>query len=393
MSSLLYPSINKTHSVPAKKVKVHGSGAIACLSNTLQVLKQPKPISFQKNVKSMAWHPTQLSLYAGNENGEVYLWNPTHFKEPAKMFKPHLSTVLGLDVSMNYDVASCSSDKTIKIYNSELRYVTTLNAHTNWVREVQWRDPFTLISASDDHTIKIWDVRSKNSKSLTFKGHVTDMQIHPIDNVVGITHSSCVSLFDFRQMDCIQLYPLNFQPRGFSFSHSHMAVVGPYAFEVFNVQTGDIKFHVNVEEQIFDVEWSNKAFLAMSKTVQEWTIPTDDYLESDFVNTSGPIDIPVEPHTITVQKDLKAEIRKHSMSKSNKPKVKEIKKSLPKLAKPVQPVLVQQVQQVPEKSADVILLERTVDGLTTQVEMLTRTVDVLLDRLQQVEGALMDNDE
>ena len=433
MSSLLYPSLGKSHPVPAKRVKVHGSGAIACLSNTLMVLKSPKPISFQKPVKSIAWHPTQLSIYAGNENGEVSLWNPMHFKEAAKSYKPHLSTVLSLDVSPNYDVASGSSDKTIKIYNSEMRYVTTLNAHTNWVRELQWRDPFTLISASDDHTIKIWDIRSKAHQSLEFKGHVTDMQIHSIDQVVGISHSSSVSLFDFRQLEMIQLYPLGYQPRGLSFNSSYMTVVGPYSYEVFNVQNGDIKFHVDVDEQIFDVEWkNNKAYFAMSKSLQEWTIPLEDYLNVN-VNMS-PLDFdladPNAPNPVQKQKDLKAEIRKYSNKQRSPKRTAAIKTAKPVNRKPALPAKqtkpltkrvtkvvantekkeadqqpepevqklevavakIQEVQQPQEKSVDVILLERSVDALTSQVEMLTRTVDVLLDRLQQVEGRFEEDD-
>eukprot|EP00835_Amoeboradix_gromovi_P003248 NODE_207_length_14754_cov_0.677994.p3 type:complete len:428 gc:universal NODE_207_length_14754_cov_0.677994:3445-4728(+) len=425
MSTFLYPTLDKSYSVPVKKVKVHSSGAIACLSNTLVVLKQPKPISYQKPCKSIAWHPTQLKIYAGNENGEVELWSPTHLKEAVNHFKPHLSTILALDVSMNYDVASGSSDKTIKIYNSEMRYVTTLNAHSNWVRELQWRDPFTLISASDDHTIKIWDIRSKSQQTIQYKGNVTDMQVHSVDQVVGITHSSFASIFDFRQLEIIQLYPLAYQPRGLSFSGSSMVVAGPYSFEVFNVQSGELKYHCDVEEQIFDVEWMNhKAYFATTKSLQVWDIPSLDSMNTGAaINENATIENKSVIYAET-QKDLKSEIRKFKTQKISRPKniakleerplAKETTSngmpSLPKSKKREQKgtssskskfagevteagtkSVASPVNQ--EKTAETFLLERSVEVLTTQVEMLTRTVDVLLDRLEKVEHLVAGEEE
>eukprot|EP00834_Sanchytrium_tribonematis_P005649 NODE_356_length_8904_cov_1.034412.p3 type:complete len:422 gc:universal NODE_356_length_8904_cov_1.034412:4883-6148(+) len=416
MSSLLYPSQIKSHPVASRKVKVHESGAIACLSNTLVVLKAPRPISFQKTVKSIAWHPKQLSIYAGNEMGEVTLWNPTHWKENPQKYKPHSSTILSLDVSLNYDVASGSSDKSIKIYNCDMRYVTTLNGHNNWVRELQWRDPFTLVSASDDHTIKIWDVRSKNHSTISFKGHCTDLQLHPIDQVVGLTHSSNASIFDFRTLEMIQLYPLGYQPRGLSFNSSYMTVAGPFSYEVFNVQSGEIKFHVDVDEQIFDVEWKfNKAYFAMDKSMQEWNIPLEDYLDLNIsplnLNAEEKATTPINPQLLRPKSQLSSikqqhpqkpkSIKSHAV-KQNKMQAEKIgfktNSKIKPAAKHKSKDSVRNAEPPPaEKTepnkAEYILLERSVESLTSQVEMLTRTVDVLLDRLQVVEGRIIEADE
>ena len=58
-------------------------------------------------------------------------------------------------------LASCSDDKTIKIWDIESgSCLSTLTGHSAAVRQLEFRDPTTLVSASDDGTTRFWDVES-----------------------------------------------------------------------------------------------------------------------------------------------------------------------------------------------------------------------------------------
>lgn len=64
------------------------------------------------------------------------------------------------DYKINY-IASASQDNTVKIWNLDTKTcVKTLSGHTNWVTTIQIfkLDPKILISASYDHNIKFWNL-------------------------------------------------------------------------------------------------------------------------------------------------------------------------------------------------------------------------------------------
>ncbi|MDB9510121.1 hypothetical protein PN499_02720, partial [Kamptonema animale CS-326] len=74
----------------------------------------------------------------------------------------------------NKTAISASKDHTLKIWDTETgREVKTLTGHTNWVNAVAIApDGKTAISASKDHTLKIWDTETgRELKTLT--GHTS----------------------------------------------------------------------------------------------------------------------------------------------------------------------------------------------------------------------------
>ncbi|KAI4859308.1 WD40 repeat-like protein [Hypoxylon rubiginosum] len=82
-----------------------------------------------------------------------------------------------ITVHMDGDLlASGSMDKSIKIFNFKTQQSYSLRGHTDWVNHVRLdATSRTVLSASDDCTVKLWDLDSKVCIK-TFHGHVGQVQ-------------------------------------------------------------------------------------------------------------------------------------------------------------------------------------------------------------------------
>jgi len=73
-------------------------------------------------------------------------------------------------------VATGSMDKTIRVWNSETKQTFLLRGHTDWVNSLKIDEPSrTLFSASDDLTVRLWDLDTKECIKI-FEGHVGQVQ-------------------------------------------------------------------------------------------------------------------------------------------------------------------------------------------------------------------------
>ncbi|AFZ15098.1 WD40 repeat-containing protein [Crinalium epipsammum PCC 9333] len=71
-------------------------------------------------------------------------------------------------------LASASRDKTVKLWRTDGRLITTFIGHEDWVRSVSFSpDGQTLASASRDKTVKLW--RTDGSLITTFIGHESEV--------------------------------------------------------------------------------------------------------------------------------------------------------------------------------------------------------------------------
>lgn len=82
-----------------------------------------------------------------------------------------------ISVHMDGDLlASGSMDMTIKVFNFKTNITWCLRGHTDWVNHVRLDVASrTLLSASDDLTVKLWDIDTQTCIK-TFEGHVGQVQ-------------------------------------------------------------------------------------------------------------------------------------------------------------------------------------------------------------------------
>ena len=109
--------------------------------------------SLDRSLKVWNWRTGEcISTYTGHSDGVISL----HFD----------STIL----------ASGSIDTTIKIWNFEDKSTFLLRGHTDWVNAVKVDSASrTVFSASDDCTVRLWDLDTKSCIKV-FEGHVGQVQ-------------------------------------------------------------------------------------------------------------------------------------------------------------------------------------------------------------------------
>jgi WD40 repeat protein len=105
----------------------------------------------------------------GDSKGQIQIYN-TSSLSLVKSFKAHSSYINRIKQSSfntNY-VATCSDDRTVKIWNVSSSFnwtlITTYSQHSSPVYDLEWLDNDTLASGSFDKTIKLWSMTTGQTK-------------------------------------------------------------------------------------------------------------------------------------------------------------------------------------------------------------------------------------
>ncbi|KAI1330350.1 quinon protein alcohol dehydrogenase-like superfamily [Xylariaceae sp. FL0255] len=112
-------------------------------------------------------------LVSGSLDGTVKIWN---WRTGACLNTlNHQGGVITVHMDGDY-LASGSKDKTIKVFNFKTQQSFCLRGHTDWVNQVRLDIASrTLLSGSDDCTVKLWDLDSRTCLR-TYEGHVGQVQ-------------------------------------------------------------------------------------------------------------------------------------------------------------------------------------------------------------------------
>ncbi|KAL6235324.1 putative E3 ubiquitin ligase complex SCF subunit sconB [Aspergillus navahoensis] len=113
-------------------------------------------------------------LISGSMDRTIKVWN-WRTGECISTYTGHRGGVIGLHFDASI-LASGSVDKTVKIWNFEDKSTFCLRGHTDWVNAVRVdTSSRTVFSASDDCTVRLWDLDTKTCIR-TFHGHVGQVQ-------------------------------------------------------------------------------------------------------------------------------------------------------------------------------------------------------------------------
>lgn len=131
----------------------------------------------------------ESKLISGSIDRTVKIWD-WRKGECIATHAVHSNGIVGLHFDSSL-LATGSMDRTIKIWNFTDSSRYTLRGHTDWVNAVRVDSASrTVLSASDDCTVKLWDLDTKSCVK-TFEGHVGQVQ-----QVLTLPHD-----FDFEDSD------------------------------------------------------------------------------------------------------------------------------------------------------------------------------------------------
>lgn len=114
-------------------------------------------------------------LMTGSLDNTLRLWN-WKTGQCLRVFQAHTAGIVTLHFCGPW-VASGSMDQTIRVWNSESQQTFLLRGHTDWINSVRVDEASrTLFSASDDLSVRLWDLDSKTCIKV-FEGHVGQVQV------------------------------------------------------------------------------------------------------------------------------------------------------------------------------------------------------------------------
>ncbi|KAK0637576.1 putative E3 ubiquitin ligase complex SCF subunit sconB [Lasiodiplodia hormozganensis] len=113
-------------------------------------------------------------LFSGGLDRTIRLWN-WKTGELLRTFPGHTGGIVSLHFANNI-LATGSMDHTIRVWNFPDKSTFNLKGHTDWVNAVKIDGASrTIFSASDDCTVRLWDLDTKRCLK-TYHGHVGQVQ-------------------------------------------------------------------------------------------------------------------------------------------------------------------------------------------------------------------------
>lgn len=126
----------------------------------------------------VSWSPDGLRLATGDNDGVIFLWDPSNVKAEGRKLMGHKKFITGLawePLHLNKDcskMVSSSKDWSLKIWDTKAeRCLHSLMMHNMCVTRVVWSGEGFIYSSSEDRTIKMWDGKGKYQKDLLGHSH------------------------------------------------------------------------------------------------------------------------------------------------------------------------------------------------------------------------------
>ncbi|BAZ18044.1 WD-repeat protein [Calothrix sp. NIES-4071] len=247
-----------------------------------------------KQLKSV-WQPW---VTAGTQMLAVSTLQEVVYNFQVKTLKGHTDVVFGVSYSPDgKTLASTSSDKTIKLWNTETgKAIQTIKGHTSSIINVSYSPNAKIIaSASTDKTVKLWDIRNiKAVKTIvTLKGHtgaVFGVSFSPDGKTLASTSTDkTVKLWDIQTgREIITLIGHNDAVFGACFSPDGKTIASASAdqtIKLWDIETGkEIKTFKGHIGQVWGINFSpdgkTLASGSWDKIVKLWDVETGKEIKS-----------------------------------------------------------------------------------------------------------------
>lgn len=173
------------------------------------------------SVNSVAWSSNGDLLASGSNDRIVRLWVPK-IKGGTNEFLAHNGAIRSVDfnnINSKY-LITASDDKSIKLWditltNKSSKFITSFIGHTNWIRDARFNpiNEDLIASCGDDKHLRIHDIKSGSSCIHMFpeeKGLGRKVAWHPDGNIVAIAlTNNRIKIYDIRAKKLIQLYHIH----------------------------------------------------------------------------------------------------------------------------------------------------------------------------------------
>lgn len=288
------------HSQQISRVVVRGDGQRIASGSDDRTVKIWKPDGTLENTIQLSDRVTDLvftqdGLAAGLANGQVTLINGE--KQRSLEVGNILNTLAFSPDGMLMVTASRTaedSDRTIKIWNLAGKLLKTLTGHKGWVNQVRFSpDGQTLVSASEDQTIKLWNIKTGNLVR-TLSGHqqrVTSVVFSPDGQTIASgSGDRTVRLWNLNNNDTQILEAHTDQVNSVEFSPDGQWLVSAGQDQTLNLwQSGrlveTIKGH---GAPVLSATFEGSAIVSAGadKTVRLWNLPELQTMPNSFTSTA-----------------------------------------------------------------------------------------------------------